>query len=166
MMPRRPVLTTITRMTPKRPDTAPATRRLLHEDLTREIISAFYEVYNTLGYGFLESVYTRALFSELTRRGLHVQGEVMLDVYYNGECVGSFRADMLVEYRVVVEIKASTWLVDADRNQLLNYLRSSCLEVGLLLHFGPRPRFKRVVAENVRNVRLSNQGVSASSASS
>ena len=165
-MPPPPVSTTMTRMTPKQPDTAPATRRLLHEDLTREILSAFYEVYNTLGYGFLESVYARALFSELTRRGLHVQREVMIDVYYKGECVGSFRADMLVEYRVVVEIKASTWLVEADRNQLLNYLRSSCLEVGLLLHFGPRPRFKRVVAENARNVRLPNQVVSASSASS
>ena len=162
----RPVMTTMTQMTPKQPDTAPAStrrRRLVHEDLTREIISAFYEVYNTLGYGFLESVYTRALFSEFTRRGLHVQCEVMIDVYYKGECVGSFRADMLVEYRVVVEIKASTWLVEADRNQLLNYLRSSCLEVGLLLHFGPRPRFRRVVAENARG---SNRVVSASSASS
>ena len=165
-MPPRPVLATMTRMTPKRPSTAPTIRRLLHEDLTRAIISAFYEVYNTLGYGFLESVYTRALFSELTRRGLHVQREAMLDVFYKGECVGSFRADMFVEYRVVLEIKASTWLVEADRNQLLNYLRSSCLEVGLLLHFGPRPRFKRVVAENARNARLPNQVVSASSASS
>ena len=162
----RPVLTTMTQMTPKQPDTAPAStrrRRLVHEDLTREIISAFYEVYNTLGYGFLESVYARALFSELARRGLHVQREVMIDVFYKGECVGSFRADMLVEGRVVVEYKASTWLVEADRNQLLNYLRSSCLEVGLLLHFGPRPRFRRVVAENARR---SNPVVSASSASS
>ena len=65
----------------------------------------------------------------------------MIDVY-KGECVGSFRADMLVESRIVVEIKASTWLVDADRNQLLNYLRSSCLEVGLLLHFWSAPEIQ------------------------
>ena len=89
-MPPRPVLATMTRMTPKRPNTAPTIRRLLHEDLTRAIISAFYEVYNTLGYGFLESVYTRALFSELTRRGLHVQREAMLDVFYKGSASARF----------------------------------------------------------------------------
>src|SRR6185503_3087713 len=112
-------------MTSKRPDRGArdlSRNGLLHGRLTREIIGAFYEVYNVLGYGFLESVYAQALFLELTRRGLHVQ-----------------RADMLVAYSVVVENKASVALAKSDRDQLLNYLRCSCLEVGLLLHFGPRP---------------------------
>jgi len=141
-------------MTSKRPDRGArdlSRNGLLHGRLTREIIGAFYEVYNVLGYGFLESVYAQALFLELTRRGLHVQREVMIDVYYKGDRVGKFRADMLVAYSVVVENKASVALAKSDRDQLLNYLRCSCLEVGLLLHFGPRPAFRRVVAENQKS---------------
>ena len=147
-----PVSTTMARMTPKQPEHGQSSslrrRPLVHEDLTREIISGFYEAYNTLGYGFLESVYARAMAVELTLRGLHVEREVMIDVYYKGHRAGSYRADMVVNQRVVVENKASTYLVKADRDQLLNYLRASRLEVGLLLHFGPRPAFNRVVAQN------------------
>ena len=108
-------------MTSKRPDRGArdlSRNGLLHGRLTREIIGAFYEVYNVLGYGFLESVYAQALFLELTRRGLHVQREVMIDVYYKGDRVGKFRADMLVAYSVVVENKASVALAKSDRDQL------------------------------------------------
>ena len=128
-----------------------AARPLLEEHLTRRIIGGFYEVYNILGYGFAESVYAKALELELKARGLRVEREVWLDVYYKGERVGTFRADMLVESRVVVENKAKVAVSHADRDQLRNYLRGSVLEVGLLLHFGPRPAIQRVVAENSRS---------------
>jgi GxxExxY protein len=150
MMAPRSVRTTMALMTAKRPE--PERRwQLAEAELTERIIGAFYRVYNRLGYGFLEAVYSRALAFELTRAGLHVQREVMVDVFDEGLKVGAYRADILVESRVVVENKATSTLVQADRDQLLNYLRCSCLEVGLLFHFGPRPAFKRVVAENSRS---------------
>ena len=138
------------RMTPKQPDQhrIGVRRPLLHEGITAEVIGAFFEVYNTLGYGFAESVYSRALLVELALRGLHVQREVLVDVFYKGECVGKYRVDHLVQSRVVVEVKATRWLVDADRNQLLNGIRCTSLQVGLLLHFGPRPKFYRIVLTN------------------
>jgi GxxExxY protein len=151
-MPLEPVGTTMAQMTTKQPDNTPRDRRhLVCGDITREVIGAFYEVYNTLGYGFLESVSTSAMAVELTRRGLRVEREVRVAVFNKGVQVGSFRADMLVESLVVVENKATATLSSSDRDQLLNYLRRSCLEVGLLLHFGPRPSFRRVVAENSRS---------------
>jgi GxxExxY protein len=157
----------MTRMTTKRPDTGTPQRSphrvLVEEDLTRAVIGAYYEVYNTLAYGFLESVYSRALYLELGRRGLKVAREVSVDVYYKGDQVGFFRADMLVESRVVLEIKATSAVTPADRQQLLNCLRCSKLEVGLLLHFGPRPSFQRVVAENGRSTDPVISGLSASS---
>ena len=138
---------TVTRMNGHPPKTPPRPP-LVHADITRAIIGAFYEVYNTLGYGFLEAVYSRALYIELTRRGLRVQREVMIDVFYKGEPVGKYRVDLLVENNVVVENKATRWLVQADRDQLQNCLRCSSLEAGLLLHFGPRPKFHRINAPN------------------
>jgi len=107
-------------------------------------------VYNTLGYGFRESVYSRALTIELRRRGLRVEREVPATVYYDGEVVGRFRIDHLVEGRLVLEIKAGRSLVPADRDQLLNALKSTNQELGLLLHFGPKPAFCRVISENWR----------------
>jgi GxxExxY protein len=112
-------------------------------ELTQEIIGAFYKVYNTLGYGFLESVYQKALFHELTKRGLHVEREYVCEITYDGVVVGSFRCDMAVERRVIVETKASERLSEADSSQALNYVCTSKLKAGLLLHFGPRARFKR-----------------------
>jgi GxxExxY protein len=139
-------------MTRKPPDHGMAHRaerpRLVDEELTGIVIGAFYAVYNKLGFGFLESVYSRALAIELRRRGLRVDREVPVLVYYEGEVVGRFRVDLLVESRLVLEIKAGRSLASTDRNQLLNCLRSSDLTVGLLLHFGPRPNFHRVIAEN------------------
>lgn len=121
---------------------------LLEEALTRRIIGAFFHVHSTLGHGFLDSVYKRALELELLNRGLHVARGVAADVYYKDEMVGVFRADMLVESRVVLEVKASRKLDPGDVSQLLNYLRATDLELGLLLHFGPRASFKQLIASN------------------
>ena len=122
-------------------------------DTTRAIIGVFFRVYNELGFGFLESVYRRALAHELRKLGLGIDVEASIDVWYDGIQVGHFRADLLVERRVIVETKASAALVDADRKQLLNYLRASDLEVGLLLHFGPKAAVKRLIFPNTRKAR-------------
>ena len=102
---------------------------LLHGDLTRRIVGAFYAVYFELGYGFLESVYRNALSVELRDRGLTVEVEAPIAITYRGHHVGHFRADILVERQVVVELKASASVGTADRQQLLNYLRGTGLEV-------------------------------------
>jgi GxxExxY protein len=117
---------------------------LLYSRLTESIIGSFYEVYNHLGYGFLESVYQKALLIELTLRGHHVQREVLVNVYYKGYHVGHHRVDLIVEHRVVVETKASEQLPKIAVPQCVSYLRACRLLVGLLLHFGPEPRVKRV----------------------
>ena len=121
---------------------------LFEEALTRKIIGAFYDVYNALGYGFPESVYANALAREIVSRGLHVVREARAEVLYKGEVVGTFRADLLVEARVVVELKASEKLDKSHHAQVINYLRATDLEVGLLLHFGRRPLFKRHISTN------------------
>ncbi len=118
---------------------------LLHGDITGEIIAAFYAVYNELGYGFLESVYVRAIAIELFQRRMGVAREVPVTVFYKGVTVGSFRADLVVADRVIVEVTAGEQAADADRAQLLNYLRASGREVGLLLHFGPKAVLRRVI---------------------
>jgi GxxExxY protein len=110
------------------------------KELTHEIIGAFYKVYNTLGYGFLESVYQRALAYELRKRGLNVETEFLCEVSYDGVTVGHFRCDMAVQRRVIVETKAAERLSEADHNQTLNYVRAAAFEVGLLLHFDTRSR--------------------------
>lgn len=122
-----------------------ANTELLHGDITGEIISAFYAVYNELGYGFLESVYVRALAIELFQRRMNVSREVPVTVYYKGVTVGTFRADLVVADTVVVEAKAHDQTGDSDRLQLLNYLRASGKEVGLLLQFGPKAVLRRVI---------------------
>jgi len=153
-------------MTRKRPDhgtpPAPDGPRLLHEDLTREVIGGGYTVYNTLGFGFLESVYSRALYIELRKRGLRVEREVAAVVFYDQYKVGRFIVDQLVEGVLTVELKAGRALAPDDRQQLLNWLKSSKLELGLLFHFGPRPAFHRVISENAPF----DPAVSASSAES
>jgi GxxExxY protein len=118
---------------------------LLHGELTGEIIAAFYAVYNELGYGFLESVYVRALAIELFSRRMGVAREVPVSVFYKGVTVGTYRCDLLVADTVVVEVKSGIETDDSDRVQLLNFLRASGREVGLLLHFGPRATLRRVV---------------------
>jgi GxxExxY protein len=138
---------------------------LFEEALTRRIIGAFYDVYNALGYGFLESVYANALAVEIVSRGLHVVREARAEVRYRGEVVGTFRADLLVESRVVVGLKASPRLDPAYSFKVLNYLRATDLEVGLLLHFGPRPGIKRFIASDDFPVTKRKARPSAASAS-
>jgi len=117
---------------------------LAHESLTREIIGSFYTSYNELGYGYLEPVYANAIAMEMKTRGLEVRREVPFDIRYLGQLVGHYRCDMVVNGIVVVEIKASATIGDPERRQLLNYLSGTGLPVGLLLHFGPKPWFKRM----------------------
>jgi GxxExxY protein len=121
---------------------------LIQETLTRAVIGAFYEVYNTLGYGFLEHVYSLALERELIARGHKVGREVGVIVYYKGGELTYQRIDMLVDDVLVVENKSTQEIPKANLRQLQNYLRATSLEVGLLLHFGTRPKFYRVIATN------------------
>ena len=126
-----------------------------HKDITELIIRAFYTVYNTLGYGFLEKVYQNALIIELRKLGLEVIPEACIKVYYNGQVVGEYFADLLVAGAVIVEIKAVRTLAPEHEAQLLNYLKATPYEVGLLLNFGPKPQIKRKVYDNERKGDLS-----------
>jgi GxxExxY protein len=119
---------------------------IVEKELSGLIIAAFYEVYNALGFGFLESIYAKALEIALRRRGLLVEREVACEIYFMGEKVGVHRADILVERRIVIEIKASQTLADFSKRQLLNYVTAFGLRLGILLHFGPKPSFHRVLA--------------------
>jgi len=103
----------------------------------------------SLGYGFLEKVYENAMAVELARMGLRVRQQAKIDVYYTGVVVGEYYADLLVEDAVIVELKAIRYLTDKDEAQLLNYLRATPYEVGLLLNFGPKPDFRRKAFDNV-----------------
>ena len=116
--------------------------------LTRSIIAAFFAVYNTLGFGFLESVYAAALEKELIKRGFTVAREVAIQIWYDGDPIAWQRLDMVVEGRVVIEIKSSAVLPQSSSRQLYNYLKASRLRVGLLLHFGERPHVHRVFCAN------------------
>lgn len=123
---------------------------LLHEELTNVIIKTFYEVYNELGYGFLEKVYQNSLFLELRNKGFKVEAQKKISVYYKGIEVGEYYADLIVEDLVILELKAAEYIVKDFENQILNYLRSTNCEVGLLLNFGKKPEFKRKIFENNR----------------
>lgn len=123
---------------------------LLHEELTNIIIKTFYEVYNELGYGFLEKVYQNSLYLELKNKGLKVEAQKRLAVYYKGTEVGEYYADLIVEDKIILELKAADYIVKDFENQILNYLRATDCEVGLLLNFGKKPEFKRKIFENIR----------------
>ena len=125
-----------------------AREELIEEQVTRSVIGAFFEVYNTLGFGFLEHLYAMALERELRARGHRVGREVSVPVFYKGEELGRQRVDMIVDGRVVVEAKATYDLPRAAARQLHNYLHATRLEVGLLLHFGPEAKFYRLVSRN------------------
>ncbi|MDO9551561.1 GxxExxY protein [Rhodonellum sp.] len=119
-----------------------------HEALTEGIIRAFYKVYNTLGYGFLEKVYENSLFYELIKAGYMVEKQKRIRVYYDGVDVGDYYADLIVEDLVIIEIKAAEGLVEEHECQLINYLKATDKEVGLLLNFGKKPQFKRKIYSN------------------
>ena len=118
---------------------------LKHEDITEKIIKGYFEVYNTLGYGFLERVYENALVRELSDAGLSVKRQHPITVEYKGQLVGEYCADLLVESAVIVELKAAEVLREEHEFQLLNYLKATGIEVGLLLNFGKKPQFKRKI---------------------
>ncbi len=121
---------------------------LLEEELTGSVIGAFYEVYTSLGFGFLERVYGAALERELLGRHHHVAREVSVPVLYKGTELTRQRLDMIVDNKLVIEIKSMDPLPKAAKRQLFNYLRGTNLEVGLLLHFGPTPVFLRLISHN------------------
>ena len=129
---------------------------LLHKDLTDKILQAFYDVYNELGYGFLEKVYQNSLYLELISRGFKVSAQKQIKVYYKGVEVGEYYADMLVNNLVILELKAADYIVQDFEWQLINYLRGTEIEVGLVLNFGIKPDFRRKVFENERK-NLNNQ---------
>lgn len=116
-----------------------------HSDLTGKIIGCYYTVYNNLGYGFLESVYEKAMAIELAKQGLNFVCQHPIAVYYDGQVVGEFRADILVEDAVIVELKAASQIAIQHEAQLLNYLNATDYEVGLLCNFGPKAEYKRMV---------------------
>ena len=124
---------------------------LKHKDVTEKILHAFYKiVYPQLGYGFLEKVYENAMVIALASLGLKAEPQVEIPVYFQGQVVGEYFADLLVNNVVIIELKAASILLPEHEAQLLNYLRATPYEVGLLLNFGPKPDFKRKAYENHR----------------
>lgn len=121
---------------------------LLHKDITDRIIKAYYNVYNSLGYGFLEKVYENAMLIELRKLGLNVQKQVPIKVYYEEQLVGQYFADIMVEETIIVELKAAEGLCEEHEFQLINYLKATELEIGLLMNFGKTPQFKRKIFTN------------------
>lgn len=119
-----------------------------HQDKTQQIIQAFYKVYNTLGYGFLERVYQNALLIELRKTGFECAPQYPIKVYYEKHQVGEYFADILVDNCIILELKAAEALCEENEFQLINYLKATEIEVGLLLNFGKKPEFKRKVFSN------------------
>jgi hypothetical protein len=121
-----------------------------HKELTDRIIQAFYNVYNELGYGFLENVYQNALYFELKNIGLEVEAQKVIDVYYKTLIVGKYKADLVVNDLIILELKAVDYLMQEHENQLINYLKATDKEVGLLLNFGTKPEISRKIFDNDR----------------
>ncbi len=119
-----------------------------HSELTEKIIKAFYKVYNTLGYGFLEKVYENALYIELEAIGFNIKKQEPIKVYYEGKEVGVYFADLIVNDIIIIELKATEYLIEENESQLINYLKATEMEVGLLLNFGKKPEVKRKVYSN------------------
>ncbi len=120
----------------------------LHKDLSSEIIKCFYKVYNTLGFGFLEKVYENALKLELEKTGFFVIRQMPIKVYYDEQIVGDYYADLVVEGKIILELKATETLCEEHEFQLINYLKATDIEVGLLLNFGKKPEVRRKIFTN------------------
>jgi GxxExxY protein len=127
-----------------------AQHSLKHAELTERVIGIFYDVYNELGYGFLESIYEESLTIALREAGLKVSRQLPIPVWFRGHTVGEFRADLLVENNVRLELKSARTLEPTHEAQLLHYLKSTEIEVGLLVNFGQRPQFRRLLFDNQR----------------
>jgi GxxExxY protein len=123
---------------------------MLHQEITDKIIKAFFAVYNELGYGFLEKVYGNAMCIELSEMGLSCEKQKPINVFFKNNIVGEYFADLIVNNAVIVEFKAAESLVEAHEIQLINYLKATDKEVGLILNFGKKPEFKRKVFTNDR----------------
>lgn len=122
----------------------------MRDPITYRILGAYFRVYRCMGWGFLEAVYRRAMVLALQDAGARVASEATMPVFFAGRLVGEFRADLIVDDRVVVELKTSERIAPEHRAQLLNYLKASTIEHGLLLNFGPRPEFERLLLTNDR----------------
>ncbi len=122
--------------------------KYLHQEITSKIISAYYTVYNVLGFGFLEKVYENSLVIELQKLGLKVESQYPIDVYYDHINVGKYFADLVVEDKVILELKAAETLCEEHEFQLINYLKATDYEIGSLLNFGKKPEFKRKIFSN------------------
>ncbi|AWK03433.1 GxxExxY protein [Flavobacterium crocinum] len=129
---------------------------LLHKEISKSILKIFYDVYNQLGYGFLEKVYQNAMYFELKAQGYKVEPQKQIKVYFKNQLVGEFYADLLIENTIIVELKACEYLISSHIAQLVNYLKSTEIEIGLLLNFGETPEFKRVIYTNNRKSNLKN----------
>jgi GxxExxY protein len=130
---------------------------LLHRNITEAILKVYYEVYNELGSGFLEKVYQNAMYFELKERGYQVEAQKQIKVYFKKQLVGEYFSDLLVEDKVIVELKATEVLMNVHMAQIMNYLKATQIEVGLLLNFGEEPEFKRVIYTNDKKNNLKNQ---------
>lgn len=115
------------------------------KEITDKILKAFYTVYNELGYGFLEKVYENAMFIELTQNKLNCFRQKPIHVYYKNKIVGEYFADMVVEDKIIIELKSAETILKEHEHQLLNYLRSTQMNIGLLLNFGKKPEFRRKI---------------------
>jgi GxxExxY protein len=124
--------------------------QLKHAELTETIIGVFFDVYNELGFGFLESVYRKSLQLALREKNLKVEAEVAVPVFFRGINVGDFRADLVVNDCVLLELKTADTIVIAHEAQLLNYLRATALELGLILNFGTKAQVRRLLFDNDR----------------
>jgi len=121
---------------------------MLQEEISSKVLKAYYNVYNTLGFGFLEKVYENAIIIELRKLGLHGRRQVPIKVYYDNQQVGDYFADIVVEDCIIIELKAGEALCEEHEAQLVNYLRATSIEVGFLFNFGKKPEFKRKIFEN------------------
>jgi GxxExxY protein len=130
---------------------------LLHKSTTDVILKVYYEIYNELGPGFLEKVYQNAMYFDLIARGYKVEAQKQIKVYFKKQLIGDYFADLLVEDKVIVELKACELLMNAHVAQTMNYLKATEIEVGLMLNFGEEPEFKRVIYTNDRKINLKNQ---------
>lgn len=117
----------------------------LHSEISKKILKAYYNVYNTLGFGFLEKVYENAMMIELNKLELNCNQQKHIDVFYDDKKVGDYFADIIVENKIIIELKVAETIVDEHEAQLVNYLRATEIEVGLLLNFGKSPQHKRRV---------------------
>jgi len=130
---------------------------LLYKSITDSILKVYYEVYNELGYGFLEKVYQNAMYFELKSLGYKVEAQKQIKVYFKKQLVGEYYSDLLVEDKVIVELKATELIMNVHVAQIMNYLKATPIEVGMLLNFGEEPEFKRIIYTNDRKINIKNQ---------